>query len=275
MAEAETVETLRDQRDRLRKRSDALDRRAVKPAAGLLLLLAVGTLALWFVNPSSMLMPLTGVALMAGAVLLYFLSPERYIRAGVANALALSCMRNTMRLLSTMLIEAKGTYLPASAAGPMRVFFPLTGSAAASVPDPGLQAMADCVFVVPGAGRPGGLLLEPPGYGLLAYSKQIGARFTDDGLPSEITDVLEKGLELAGDVSVERQGDAISMRMSGIDGAGLCEAIRKENPAACSVIGCPVCSFVACAIVEGTRRPVRIETVEAGAGWVKAVYRIL
>ncbi len=108
-------------------------------------------------------------------------------------------------------------------------------------------------------------MLEPPGYRLLAYAREIGATFTDEGLENEMKDALENSLELAGHVAVRREGDEVLVTMGDLANDGMCAAVRKESPGICTQTGCPVCSLVACMIAEGTGRMVRIERTTSKA----------
>ncbi len=176
----ETIEVLKAQRDSLKRKLDAQNRWAIRPAALALFLFGLALVVLWFgfeftasgydiatmlvsVSGMSMLLLLAGVAVIALAILLYFLSPARFLRAEVADALTLSGVANIEKLLAALLIEARGIYVPASQAGSTRLFIPVSGE-----PDlAGLPADGN-LFVTPGAGT-GGIMLEPPGYRLLAY----------------------------------------------------------------------------------------------------------
>ena len=258
---AETIETVKGERDRLKRKLNEQNRWAIRPAAIALFVLGLAVVALWALTNTgqtmSMLILLAGVTVIALALLLYFLSPARFLRAEVADALALSGTANLKRVLDAMLVEAPGVCVPSARAGTTRLFIPVSGALdPASVP-----RATGGTFITREAGTPG-IMLEPPGYGLLAYMRQIGATFTDEGLENEVRDALENSLELASGVVVRREGDAITVSMRDLANAGMCAAVRKERPGTCTQTGCPVCSFVACAIAEGTGRMVRIKGVE-------------
>jgi hypothetical protein len=283
----EMIEVLKGQRDSLKRKLDAQNRWAIRTAALGLFLLGFALLVLWFVleytasgydiaallnsvSGMSMLLLLTGVAVIALAILLYFLSPARFLRAEVADALVLSGVANIEKLLASLLIEARGVYIPAAQAGSTRLFIPISGK-----PDPsGLPPATGSMFVTPGESA-GGILLEPPGYGLLVYVREIGATFTDEGLENEMKDALENSLELASRVIVRRGDDEVFVSMGDLANEGMCAAVRKENPGICTQTGCPVCSLVACMITEGTGRMVRIESVTAKGKTLDTVYRLV
>jgi hypothetical protein len=284
----EPTEALKGQRDALKKKLDAQNHWAVRPAAMTLVILGFAIVVLIVLltggdsldvkvsqlmssgSSVSMLTVLAGITIMAIGALLYFLSPSNYLRTEVADALAQSGTTNIKNVLASLLIESPGVYLPAAQAGATRVFIPVSGDAKAA----GVPKATGGVFVAPGTGA-GGLLLEPPGYGLLTYSREIGATFTDEGLENEIKDALENSLELASGVTVKREQSTINVSMNSLANAGLCEAIRKDSPGTCTQIGCPVCSFAACMIAEGTGRMVRIESVKVKGKVLNATFRLV
>jgi hypothetical protein len=56
--------------------------------------------------------------------------------------------------------------------------------------------------------------------------------------------------------------------------AGLCSSIRNIDPAICTRMGCPICSSIACMLVSGTGRKVRIEKVEDTGKALIVTYRL-
>jgi hypothetical protein len=284
----EPIEALKGQRDALKRKLDAQNRWAIRPAAMALVLLGAVIIVLILLltggdsldakvrglmgsgSSVSMLTVLAGITIMALGVLLYFLSPSGYLRTEVADALAQSGTTNIKKVLDSLLIVAQGVYLPAAQAGATRIFIPVSGDAGLT----GVPKATGGVFIPPGTGA-GGLMLEPPGYGLLTYSRAIGASFTDEGLENEIKDALENSLELAEGVVVRREQGTITVSVNRLANAGLCEAIRNDSPGTCTQVGCPVCSFVACMIAEGTGRMVRIESVKIKGKALDVTFRLV
>ncbi len=210
-------------------------------------------------------MLLVGLTVLAIAILLHFLSPSRFLRGDVADALAVSGVLDLGKILSSLLIEGRGIYVPASEAGRTKVFVPV-GEAPAEIP------LAGGIFVT-GAGK--GILLDPPGYGLLSGSRLISPTLTEEGLENEIADILENGFELARKAVVSREGQLVTVTMTDLANAGLCSTVRKEDPRLCTQLGCPICSFVACMVADGLRRRVTIEAVEVRGKVVSATFRLL
>lgn len=264
------IDIIKAQRDTLKNRLTAQNRWAIRPASIGLFVLGLALFIAWVITSqdTTSLLLLAGIAVASLAVLLYFLSPSAFLRAEVADAEALSGTLNTGRILSGLLIESRGIYLPAALAGATKVFVSLA-EGSTDVPK-----AAGNVFVAPREGAKG-IMLDPPGYGLLAHAREIGASFTNDGLENEIKDMLENSMELAKRATIQRSGDEITVSMSGLANAGLCARVRKAEPRICTQIGCPVCSFVACAITEGTGRKLRIKAVDVEGRTVNATFELI
>ena len=268
-------EVVKAQRDGLKRKLAEQNRWAIRPTVTWLSLLGAGILVFWYMtnNGSSMSLVvfLTGVTLVSSSVMLYFLSPASYLRAEVSDGEVLANTMNVGKILSSMLIEAKGVHLPASQAGEMKVFIPASHGQRLSFET--IKASGG-IFVLPADGARG-ILLDPPGYGLLRHARQLGISFSDIELEREIKDVLEKGMELANVAAVTRVNDEVHVSLRNLANNGLCTSIRKERPGLCTQIGCPVCSFIACAIVEGTGRPVRIKSISVEGKYLQAVFELL
>lgn len=250
-------------------RLNAQNRWAVRPAALGLFVLGVALLIFWFATDDrsvvSGLLLLAGLTVLATAIILHFLSPSRFLRDDVADALAISGVTDVYRILSSLMIEGRGVYVPASDAGATKVFVPASGV-------PGEITVSGNVFVS-GPGK--GILLDPPGYGLFSCARRISPPFTDEGLGHEIADLMEGGLELVRKASVRREGDRVTVSMTDLVNAGMCASIRKESPKLCTQIGCPICSFAACMVANGTHRRVRIENVVVQGTTVHATFELL
>jgi hypothetical protein len=249
---------------------------SVRPAAAILVLFGILLMAAWYLtndgSTMSSLLMLVGLSIIVLGFMLYVLSPETYVRGEVADALALSNTLDVGKMLSSLLMESKGIYLPEGTSRLLRVFIPvskeMTGAEIAAL-EPKSETLSSS------ASGMGGLYLMPPGYGLFKYSQSIGAVFTPEGLENEIKDVLENGLELASSVDVKQDDVQVVVSMSRLANGSLCSAVRKESPQICAQIGCPICSFVGCMVVSGTGRKARIESIDATDHNVKVIFKLL
>lgn len=217
-------------------------------------------------SAASTLEILAGITLAAVAVLLYCLSPSALLRAEVADALAAPGVVSLENVLASLKIEGRGIYLPASEAGTTKVFVPAKDEV------PGEIHVSGGILVF-GDGM--GMLLDPPGSGLMACAAEISPALTESSLANTMTDIMENGLEIAGKVEVAREGGRVVVAMTGLASAGLCSAVRRESPGLCARIGCPVCSFAACLVADGLRRRVRIDRTEVDGKTVRATFEVL
>src|SRR5271157_213983 len=212
---------------------------------------------------------LAGTGIIVIAILLYFFTPSLYLRDDVCDAMARSDVMTLNRILESLLIESKGIYVPASQAGAMRLFIPLSSA------DINFGLIDPGVGVFNNTGAVKGLSLNPPGHGLFLYALSIGAAFTDTGLENEIKDVMENGMEMAAAVSVKRDGDLLVVSMRDIVNNGMCRSIRDEDPGVCTQTGCPICSFVGCMIAAGTMNKTRIKNIEVNGKIITASFELL
>ncbi|MCM1567431.1 MAG: hypothetical protein NC238_16105 [Dehalobacter sp.] len=261
----------------LKKTLERYSKWGVKPTAVGIFLLGVAMLATWVITRDntnmSMLLLLAGIALVAIAIILYFLSPSRYIRSDVCDAMAIASTEDVYHILSSLLVNAKGIYLPPSQAGAMKLFIPL--SINASDEDIGKITLGNSlIFNVEGKSLKG-IVIDPPGQGLYRYSRKIGALYTFEGLDSEIKDLLENGLELASGVKVVIGNDQVHVSIKRIANAGMCAELRKDNPAICEQIGCPICSLLGCIIADGTGEKVRAKSINVQGNRIDAFFDLL
>ncbi|HEY3422762.1 MAG TPA: hypothetical protein VGK13_06345 [Methanocellaceae archaeon] len=215
----------------------------------------------------SMLLFITGVTIVVVALLLYLLSPSRYLREEIGDALSVSSLISLNRVLSALLIEARGVYVESGTKGVVTVFLPLSDKDSVSVAN-----IVPESWVLNVSGPIKGVTLQPPGFGLYAYAQKIGAVFTPESLDSGIKDVMENGLELASKVSTKHDANSYTVSMIGLVNHGMCDMVRREDPAICLRMGCPVCSSVACMIADGTGRKVRVANVKVTGKNVDVTY---
>jgi hypothetical protein len=277
MPNDDSTTLLRVQRNALKKALERYSKWGVKPTALGIFLLGVVVLAAcvvtWDDSTMSRILAITGVSLITIAILLYFLSPSRYIRSDVCDAMAIASTEDLYRITSSLLVNAKGIYIPPGEAGVMKLFIPL--SIQASTEAIGKIVVSDSqIFHVEGSNLKG-IVIDPPGQGLYRYSRKIGALFTPDRLDYEIKDLLESGLELASGVRVTIGEDQVVVSMDRIANEGMCADLRRDNPAICEQIGCPICSLLGCIIADGTGIKVRAKSIVVLGSRVEATFEFL
>lgn len=236
-------------------------------------LFGIALLIIWWATNDgttmSMLLALAGIGILSLAIMLFFFSPSRLIRDEVCDSMVVSSVLSLNGMLSSLLVGQTGIYAPARGERVIKVFIPASsvGEEEIGKLNPGVE-----VFDVKGPVK--GISLTPPGSGLFMNAVEMGAVFTREGLESEIKDVLENGMELVSSLSVAREGDRIAVSMRGMANMGLCRSIRRTDPAICTRMGCPICSSIACMLVAGTGKKVRIESVEEKGNSLTVTYRL-
>jgi hypothetical protein len=120
-------------------------------------------------------------------------------------------------------------------------------------------------FVAPPG--PAGLLAVPAGAPLL---EELRARHNlaipEDPavIPDLVREVIVDLLEVAERAVTEVNDATVSVRMEGYRLHPGCVALGHESPRCCLVSPCPVCSLVACLLVETTGRTVQVERCSPG-----------
>jgi hypothetical protein len=124
-------------------------------------------------------------------------------------------------------------------------------AAAGAVPLPS----DDSSFII---GTPAdGVQITPTGEPLLRWLDEKNALSLpsdEDGLFTAIKEVCEDVLEIAERMEIERTGDTISVTLSGFRLIPGCIAVRSASPKCCTMVGCPVCSLIACMLARGSGR---------------------
>lgn len=242
----------------------------------LVVLVIFGILLIWasfLENVSSQLaitMALAGISITAASILYFFVSPSRLIDSEVSDAMSLSNAVLVNTLLEPLIGDAKGVYIPSSAIGVTQVLI-MTQDSEFS------KAYLDKAASVTGinTGNNSCIFITPPGYGLYSYVESLGASFTHEGLEDQIRDVLVNGLELAPSAEVSYIQGSVQVRINGLSDSPLCKAMRQTGERACKLVGCPICSFIACMVVEGTGMRAMVSNVKLDESAVILTYRLL
>lgn len=250
----------------------------LKLASVWILFIGIVSIAIWyFTNDGSMmsmLLLLAAITTITLAVLIYYLSPSKLLRSEVCDAMAVSGTLEIRKLLSSLYIESKGMYVPASIAGSTKVFIPTSGNIDKEMLQITNFNSTDKVFFMPEKGVKG-ILLSPPGYGIFQYAQRIGAHFATANVANEISDVIENSLELSEKVSIKVDNDQVCVILKNLVNHQMCKSIRREDPAICFQTGCPICSAVGCMIVNGTGKIAYIENIQVDGKTVNLEFRLI
>lgn len=243
------LELLREENRRLR-REHRRARRAThrRTAVGFvgLGLLALGA-ATAFPGSRDVLLALAGVGLFSG-VLVYYLTPERFVAASVGERVYDAHRLTGEALVADLGLTDVGVYLPTSDGA--RLFVPQFDAFEAPAQDD-----LDGVVVVSGDERRRGIAVHPTGDGLAREFERVvvdDPASTPERLGEQLTDALVEAFELATSASVDR-GE--SGRVT----------IGIEQPVYDNVDGFdhPIASLIGVAFARTLDRPVEVETVLA------------
>jgi hypothetical protein len=252
---AARVDVLAEENRRLREEYARARRARHRRTA--LALLGVGALAglggLAFPDARTVLFALSGTGVFAG-VLTYYLSPERFVSAGVGEGVYRALAANGVAIATDLGLQDDRLYVPTdgpTADAPARLFVPQ--HAEYDVPD---RAALDGPFVVTDAERSRGVALSPTGGPLFdEFERALSGDLRDEpaALAAQLADGLTEQFEL-----VERTrtaGEGTDGRLSvGVAGGAYDPVDRFDHP---------VPSFLGVGLAVGLDRPVAVETTPA------------
>lgn len=243
------VEVLREENRQLRRESRRLTQtRYRQTALGLLGVAVVATLgALLFPAPRSVFVVLAGIGGF-GAVLTYYLTPERFIAASVGEQVYATLAGNGDQFVDEFGLTDHRVYVP-TGQGEVRLFVPQHEEF--TVPE---ASALDRVAVVAGERRARGIALEPTGARLHAEFER--SRIPDDpddvgAVADALADAIVEQFELAraADSEVDTGDGRVTVA---IQNSALGTVTRFDHP---------VASVVATGLALDLDRPVQL-TVE-------------
>ena len=260
------LELLAEENRRLREQSRRLRqsryRRTALGLGALGLLAGVG--AALFPPVREVLLALSGIGLFS-AVLIYFLTPERFVAASIGESVYGAHARSARELVADLGLEDIQVYVPV---GGQRIRLFVPQHVDYRVPD---EDDLDGALVVPDDERQRGLSLHPTGVDLVAeFERTVSGELAEDPteLARQLTDALVEVFELA-------EGASVSPASTDDDDAGSILPGPDENEAEGRVtiavtgnvygdgaaIDHPVASVVACGLARQLDRPVVADAV--------------
>jgi len=258
------IRQLEAENEQLRLRLNKTRRRPSRIAGCAILALGAFSLTLSVVY-SHLIAALIGLSLAFWGCVLLYVTPASFVRSSLIDSTAISSLIAVSKITDELEYAGKSIYLPPSYLGGVKggtVFIPKRQE----VIIPPLEEVAqEKVFL----GNPDGICLTPPGLGLTnLYEDELGRDFarTDlNYLQQNLPRALTEGLQIAEDLEIETQGNAIRATITGSIYQNLCRELRKTSANACSKTGCPLCSSIALATARASGKPVIIEEVKPSA----------
>jgi len=237
-------------------------------------LLLIGVITLMeSVVASSTVLTFIGLGLTFWGLLFMYVRPTRYARAELVDSTALSSIQVIDRMAYELGYNGKGIYVPTKGNEPIRVFIPAQKDTMA-IPHP--DKIKDGVFYT----EPKGIAILPPGLELAKFFReQIGKAdkpITLKQLEEQLPTLLTDRLEIMEDFEISDDGNTVRTRSTGSVYSNFCDEIRLKTRV-CTAFGCPLCSAIACLIVDATGSPVILEEDESKQNGyiIESTYRLL
>ncbi len=197
---------------------------------------------------------IAGLACLITGIFLATLSGAEPLDTRYVSLLPVQGCINLCRVCADLGIAGNAVFFPVSGNGQDRVMQFIPTSAYHGSPIRGDSFVTDPgsagLIVVPAAGP---LLAEIAGRYQLAVPPDASA------LPDLICEVGVDLLEIADRVTTGTGAATTTVTLEGYRLIGGCMAVQKESPRCCLVSPCPVCSLVACLLVEGTGSVIQLE----------------
>ena len=242
-------------------------------ATSLLILGLIALASSAFYNSS--ILAFIGLGLTFWGALLFYITPTKYVKMELLNAVAPSTLANIEKILSSSKLNDKGIYLPPKYLRDFEsslVFIPSKNNKTLPKPE---EIDEERLF----SKNPDGLLLTPPGLALSKlFEKELGTSFTRTDInyiQNNLPKLLIEEMEIAENVEVEVKDDLITIEITNHIFNEICKETRKLQKTH-EAIGCPLSSAIACALAKATGKPITIEKEESPDGkTTKIQYRIL
>ncbi len=187
---------------------------------------------------------------------------EKTIPKKLNDAQLLSSLELLQSLTNNLDLKGNGLYLPSGGGlSKERVFIPLQEEEKYNLP----AVDDDTVFVTGTSGSSLGVILVPPGLGLLeTYEKEMGMEIGNidiDELEQNLQ-IMIYGLNLIKDLSIKMEDNKfIKVKIKHSAYQDICQKI-KDTGKICRQTCCPICSSVLCAITRSIGKKVRIQKVD-------------
>jgi hypothetical protein len=217
------IETLEAENERLRRTVEAARRRQYRyTALGLGMVGLIALAGAVFFAPLRDLLVALGFTGLFGAVLTYFLTPERFVSAAIGERIYTTLANNEAAIVEDLMLGGEPLVYPTPDADtPARLFVP-------QVPEtvPADDTDLSTPFTT---GEVNGLSLDPTGAALYAELRDAADRLP--GTPPEIATVVGEALveqfELVDAVDVDGDADRVTMA---IDGSAYGPPDRFDHP---------------------------------------------
>jgi hypothetical protein len=234
-------------------------------AALLLLLAAAAALLLAAVSGrgdlTTAMLVLAGFGCFVTAVFFLALSKKESLDPAITALLPVQGTIAVATLVADLGVQGDARFLPPDGDGRVREVIPVGSKVPGDVPAATSYCMTpegDAVIITP---------LCAPLLSSLRKNASFEVPDEKDHLCEAIKEVIEDGLGLAAEATVQLENENLVVTLTDYTLIKGCRTIQAASPKCCTMVGCPVCSLVACIAAEGLGRPCRIASATpAGDG---------
>lgn len=225
------------------------------------ILLSAGVIILVLsINFSSSILAFIGLGLVFWGAILFYVRPSEYVKENLLLKTTTPSPVSLDQIITKLGYKGKGVYLPPKYLRDFessKVF--ISAQRDMKLPSPEqIQNEENKVFLK----NPEGMLVTPPGSELARLFEETldtsFARVDLQQIEQKIPRLLIEDLEIAQNVQIETVNNIVHVKIENSIYKNMCkEAKRFSN--ICSLLGCPLCSAIACALAKATGKPVIIE----------------
>jgi len=208
----------------------------------------------------SSFLAILGITIIFWGSLLYYIKPTKQIPVSFIEATSTPSTDNLNRFFSELQFTQKGIYLP-----PSKLKEP--DSSLVFIPKKPIQTTPTCeeitsnMFTI----NAEGMLLSPPGYGLVKLMEQkLGRSFSKiefSTLQKQLPRLLVDDLEIAENIDIQTETNIVTFEIKGSVFKGECNQTQKQ-PIVHDLVGCLLSSGLACALAKVTGKSVIINNEE-------------
>jgi hypothetical protein len=200
----------------------------------------------------------SGIACFVGGLFVLTLSKGEPVDPAYVGILPAAGTINMSRVASDLGLMGDGIYIPQNGNSPSVLQLVPAGGFE------GAELKGDFSFATEKGST--GLVMIPQGLPLLEQVRRDAGLVVPSSEPKILTSIREVCsdiLDIAESTVAVRSGDSIVVTLERYRLFSGCSAVRAESPKCCTMIGCPVCSLIACMLAEGLGRPCTLSRAEA------------
>jgi hypothetical protein len=226
-----------------------------------MLLLGIGLVVVSAFYASSFL-ALLGVSIIFWGAMLLYVTPSKHVPLTLLNASAEAVVANIEQLILELNLTEKGIYLPPQNlrnVDSSLIFIPGTLKTPLSTPE---ESNGKILVPTRFFQQHPGAFFTPPGSALARiFEEELGFSFTKTGLKqiqNKLPKLLVEDLELAENVEIRIQSNAVTMEITGSIFNEIC-IHTDSQPKTHKQVGCLLSSAIACALAKATDKPITIQ----------------